>query len=201
MSEKPTSFHTRNARHEKRRRSVSRQRKDEQRRHTLESGVGGAPKLIEGRELTWPRDRDLLGELLDMVSLGATLKRACEELGASERSVRACISKDLGADATASPPTEGLYARFERASELQADAWADEIVSIADVASSDTAAQARLRIETRKWLMSKRKPAAYGDKTTVAHEGGDPSRPIRSVTGEMSPEEAARVYAETIKRS
>ncbi len=67
--------------------------------------------------------------------------------------------------------------------------WADEIVAIADDSSSDwemrkrengeeyevvnqeVVNRARLRVDTRKWLMSKLAPRKYGDK--VEHTGAD----------------------------
>jgi hypothetical protein len=38
----------------------------------------------------------------------------------------------------------------------------------------------RVRLDTRKWLMSKLHPARYGDKVQVA---GDPDNPVRHTVG------------------
>jgi hypothetical protein len=38
----------------------------------------------------------------------------------------------------------------------------------------------RVRLDTRKWLMSKLNPARYGDKVQIA---GDPDSPIRHTVG------------------
>jgi hypothetical protein len=38
----------------------------------------------------------------------------------------------------------------------------------------------RVRLDTRKWLMSKLHPARYGDKVQVA---GDPDNPVRHLVG------------------
>ena len=62
---------------------------------------------------------------------------------------------------------------------------ADETLEIADDSSHDTitddegnerfnsefAARSRLRVDTRKWLLSKALPKVYGDKITTEHTG------------------------------
>jgi hypothetical protein len=79
------------------------------------------------------------------------------------------------------------------------EAWADEIVDICDDASNDWmernngddkesswvlngehVQRSRLRIDTRKWLLSKLKPEKYGDKL---QHGGDPGNPIQHQVG------------------
>lgn len=85
-------------------------------------------------------------------------------------------------------------AQYARAREALVEHWADEIVSIADDAAddyekrerengeayeafnADHVNRARLRIDSRKWLMSKLAPKKYGDKlelggnVTLKHE-------------------------------
>lgn len=80
--------------------------------------------------------------------------------------------------------------QYARAKESQADYMADEILEIADdgtndwyerqlrdgktetVVDSEHINRSRLRVDTRKWLMSKMMPKKYGDKVQV---GGDPT--------------------------
>ncbi len=71
--------------------------------------------------------------------------------------------------------------RYAYAREAQMDHFADEILEIADSASRDVAIgadgkprfdlqhiqRAKLRIDTRKWLMTKLAPKKYGDKLDV----------------------------------
>jgi hypothetical protein len=66
---------------------------------------------------------------------------------------------------------------------------ADEILEIADETSRDTLvnskgdemansewiARSKVRIDTRKWLLSKQLPKKYGDRTVLA---GDPDNPL-----------------------
>lgn len=53
--------------------------------------------------------------------------------------------------------------QYEKAREEQADWYADEIISIADDSSIDPQ-RARLMVDARKWVASKLKSKAYGDK-------------------------------------
>ncbi len=71
--------------------------------------------------------------------------------------------------------------QYAHAREAQADHFADEILAIADDGSNDTYTtedgrevvnhdyiqRSRLRVDTRKWLMSKVAPKKYGDKMNV----------------------------------
>src|SRR5580698_1382381 len=58
---------------------------------------------------------------------------------------------------------------------LQLDAWADAIVDIADDPSRDPRDR-QVRVDTRKWLMSKIAPKRYGDRLLVAGEAESPLR-------------------------
>lgn len=85
--------------------------------------------------------------------------------------------------------------QYARAREAQADHFAEEILEIADDASNDWMERkgegdesggwalngehiqrSRLRVDSRKWLMSKMAPKKYGDKLALA---GDEDNPIR----------------------
>jgi hypothetical protein len=89
--------------------------------------------------------------------------------------------------------------KYTRARARQADYWAEEILDIADDASNDwmrregkhkgghdenpgwvangeNLGRSRLRVEARKWLMSKLAPKKYGDKVELA---GDPEAPVK----------------------
>lgn len=76
--------------------------------------------------------------------------------------------------------------QYTRAKQEQAEAFAEEILDIADESSNDFiedaatglkklnsehVQRARLRIDTRKWLMSKMMPKKYGDKLDVEQNG------------------------------
>ena len=97
----------------------------------------------------------------------------------------------LKADEEARP---GFFTQYTRAREIGYHAMADETLEISDDAHNDWMARhgeddagwqtngeniqrSRLRVDTRKWLLSKALPKIYGDKVTQVHEGGD--KPIQ----------------------
>ena len=100
----------------------------------------------------------------------------CEQVidGASLRSIGR--SEDFPSSATLFrwlndiPEFQEQYAR---AKELQAEGFADELIDIADSAvDTDSAACARVRVDTRKWVAAKLRPKKYGE--LVKHEHGGP---------------------------
>lgn len=78
---------------------------------------------------------------------------------------------------------------YMRACEQRADVIAEDTLNIADQFGDDTItmpdgnivenariiARDRLRVDTRKWLLSKLHPKKYGDKMVL---GGDPENPL-----------------------
>lgn len=72
--------------------------------------------------------------------------------------------------------------QYTRAQEDRAAAMAEDILEIADqydnvqdALNTDHIQRAKLRIDTRKWLMSKMAPKRYGDKTEIDHKSSDGS--------------------------
>lgn len=84
---------------------------------------------------------------------------------------------------------EAFRVPYSRAMELRAEALADEIIDISDDGSNDwrerevkegwvvqevnqeNINRSRLRVDARKWLLSKLLPKKYGDKVGVEHSG------------------------------
>lgn len=80
----------------------------------------------------------------------------------------------------------GFYPQYARARELGYLSMADELTEIADDDSGDIkidgegnerhdtefSARSRLRLDTRKWLLSKALPKVYGDKLAVTGADG-----------------------------
>lgn len=97
-------------------------------------------------------------------------------------------------------------AQYARAREDQADAFADDILDISDdgrrdyakdkdgndVVDHDHINRAKLRVETRKWLMAKMAPKKYGDRLQLAN---DPDDPIGSMTDEQMETRVAALMA------
>ncbi len=70
--------------------------------------------------------------------------------------------------------------QYARAKEEQTTSMAEDILEIAeqyspesDILTPDLVQRARLRIDTRKWLMSKMAPKKYGEKVVNQHQGPD----------------------------
>lgn len=61
---------------------------------------------------------------------------------------------------------------YVRATEDRADHMFDDMLEIADLGSPEDVQRARLRVDTRKWALSKMIPKKYGEKTALV--GGDP---------------------------
>ena len=88
----------------------------------------------------------------------------------------------------------GFYSQYARAREIGYQAMADEVLEISDDGTNDWmerqgddgksafalngehVQRSRLRVDTRKWLLSKALPKIYGDKVQV---GGDPDNPVK----------------------
>lgn len=82
---------------------------------------------------------------------------------------------------------ESKSKQYARACELRAEHMFEDILDIADDSSQDTitdeegndrfnsefAARSRIRIDARKWLLSKLNPKKYGDKTDITTNGND----------------------------
>lgn len=88
---------------------------------------------------------------------------------------------------------EEFRSQYARAKEAGAEYWAEEILEIADdgqndwmernardepgwVFNGEAARRSQIRIDARKWLLSKLMPKKYGDKVAI---GGDPDNPLR----------------------
>jgi hypothetical protein len=78
---------------------------------------------------------------------------------------------------------DGFASRYAQAREALMDHWSEEIVVIADDQTAEPNDR-RVRVDTRKWLMSKLAYRRYGDK--LIHSG-DADNPIRVM------HEAARI--------
>ncbi len=73
-------------------------------------------------------------------------------------------------------PREGFPGQYARAREAQAELYADDIIEIADNADEDKIDVARLKIDARKWVVTRLLPR-YAKK--VVHEGGEKPIPVK----------------------
>ncbi len=116
---------------------------------------------------------ELLDEICRLLSEGQSLRKICL---ADEMPDLRTVMRWLDSDAD-------FCQQYARARELQQEHYADEIMEIADepppmaatkfgeAVDSGAVQHQRLRVDTRKWLMSKLAPKKYGDKLDVDHRG------------------------------
>lgn len=102
--------------------------------------------------------------------LAATI---CAEI-ASGRSLRS-VCGDPGMPAMSSvflwlSKHDDFSEQYARAQADRTTAWSEDLIEISDDLTGDTNRD-RLRVDTRKWLMSKMAPKKYGDKMETVHSG------------------------------
>ncbi len=120
-----------------------------------------------------------------MLADGFTLRQIAKELRCDNSAIVHWVAEDAD-----------FAQQYARAREAQADHFAAEIVEIADEGTNDWMeregftvpdhehiSRSKLRVDTRRWLMSKMLPKKYGDKTTTEHTGPDgaPLMPVLNV--------------------
>lgn len=122
---------------------------------------------------------ELATEICRQLAAGNSLRKVCEAEGMPHRDTVHTWVLTI-------PSFSDHYAR---AREMQAEHYLDEIIEIADDSmmdkfvddngnertDSEVVARSKLRVDTRKWAMSKMAPRKYGDKVTnelVGRDGG-----------------------------
>lgn len=109
-------------------------------------------------------DRELAFAICERLAAKESLRSICSAPGMpSEAAVRAWVIDNI----------DGFAARHTRAREIQALAWAEEILEIADDKEIDHERR-RAMLDTRKWLVSKVLRKVYGDKLEVSGKDGGP---------------------------
>lgn len=138
---------------------------------------------------------DLYADLIcDAVSSGKTVAQICRELDIARHQIYAWIEAD-----------KAFATKMEIARAAGYDAIADEALEIADDGTMDTlengkidrewVARSKLKVETRLKLLAKWHPKRYGDKLEIESTNRNANVPISD-----DPNEAARQYAEMVKR-
>lgn len=139
----------------------------------------------------------------------------CTRIAMGESVANICRDESMPARSTvmlwAATDRDGFSDRYEQACKARAMYWADEILDIADDASNDymeitgkdddaigykvvgeAVQRSRLRVDSRKWLLSKMLDM-FADKKTVDVKSSDGSMSPRP-SNSMTPQEAARSY-------
>jgi hypothetical protein len=127
-----------------------------------------------GRPSTYTED--MATAICAEISAGRSLRSICNDDDMPEQRT---VFRWLAAHAS-------FRQQYAVAREAQADAMLEEILEIADDGKSDkyldgegnertdqdVIARSRLRVDARKWAMSKMAPKKYGDKLDLNHAGG-----------------------------
>lgn len=148
------------------------------------SGANATQKAKGGRPSMYTPE--LAKTICRQIAEGKSMREICRADGMPyDSTVREWIIDDR----------EGFHAQYTRAIQARAMLWAEEITEIADDGSSDTyidpstgqektnaevVARSRLRVDTRKWMLSKVLPKVYGDKVDVNH-GVQPENPLANL--------------------
>jgi hypothetical protein len=140
-------------------------------------------KRKRGGQLTY--DREVAHVICVELAKGKTLRAICRQEGfPPESTVRTWALEDV----------DGFAAHYTLARQLGLDAMADQLLEIADDGSGDITYDAqgnrlvngehinrsRLRVDTRKWYLSKLAPKRYGEKVDV-NVGGQAENPVATI--------------------
>lgn len=126
----------------------------------------------ETRDVGRPTDytQDLAAEFCARIARGESVRKVCE---ADDMPSRTTVFNWLHEHSE-------FVDQYTRAKEDSAEAMAEEIMEIVDDAKEDKNAlmKAKLRADTRMWLMTKMKPKKYGPKVDVTSDGKALPSPI-----------------------
>ena len=109
----------------------------------------------------------------------ALATRICMRMAAGESVRRICSDKNMPSfstvmrwvhDTNQVAHKEGFPERYQAAMQSKAHHMFDELLEIADDDTDETQ-RSRLRVDTRKWYLSKCLPKVFGDKLNLDHSG------------------------------
>jgi hypothetical protein len=124
------------------------------------------PKWVKGqcggghRPTTY--NRRTADQIIHNVSGGSSLHAACDEVKIPRTTALRWVTDNR----------DGFGERYERACEARCEAWADDLVVMADKSLKlDSMARVqghKVAIDTRRWIMGRRLPSRWGEKIEVA---------------------------------
>lgn len=135
--------------------------------------------MVKGRPTLYTQE--IADRICDELAKGRTLRAVCRDEGMPpESTVRYWALRDI----------EGFFAQYTEARQIGYFCMADEVLEIADDGQNDWmerhaednpgwqingehVQRSRLRLDTRKWLLSKALPKIFGDK--LDHTSSDGS--------------------------
>jgi hypothetical protein len=127
--------------------------------------------MPKGYVRTYEEEQQIVDKVCDIIRNGNSLRKACKELKINCDQFYKYIDND---------ETGQRKEQYTRATDERVEVMADEILEISDDSSRDTIStekgdipdnewinRSRLRVDARKWLMSKMRPSKYGDKLDI----------------------------------
>lgn len=134
--------------------------------------------------------KEIALKVCERISLGQSLKTVCK---ADDMPVPATVFKWMR-------DNEDFLKLYARATEERTEALSEELLDIADDSTNDwmtlndrdvpdheNIQRSRLRVDTRKWLMSKMKPKKYGDKLDLTSGGEKLPTPLLAILPKDEP--------------
>lgn len=133
----------------------------------------------------------------------ALAAKICERLAAGETLRSVCRDEEMPAHPTVilwTQKNDDFSDQYVKARETGYAVMADHMLDIADDGDNDSyvddegnvrtntdvIARSRLRVDTRKWLLSKALPKVYGDKLDIQHGGTDVLLEALAAAGERA---------------
>ena len=107
--------------------------------------------------------QELADAIFSEIGEGRGLSDICRDAGMPNRTT---VYRWLAQD-------EAFRRQYAVACEMRAEHMGDQILGIADDGEAEDTQRDRLRIDARKWLMSKLAPKKYGEKIVNEHSGPD----------------------------
>jgi len=107
-----------------------------------------------------PIEDSVLEDVLDKIADGGTIREACKSAGLSLSGFMKIVNSGR------------MVEQYARAMELRAASLFDDMLAISDSDAVDVQRD-KLRVDTRKWALSKMMPKKYGDKLETTIEGGE----------------------------
>lgn len=139
------------------------------------AGLGGTMRAMSSSSYT----PELAAEICERLSAGESLRTICHDLHMPHR---ATVHRWIADN------TEGFCDQYARAKDVGLDNLADELLAIADDGSNDWmekndpdnpgyqlngehSSRSKLRVDARKWYLSKLAPKKYGESQRIEHSG------------------------------
>lgn len=140
--------------------------------------------------------KELADEICTQISEGKSVRTIVnnEDMPSSSTIYRWLLDEDK----------KEFWEQYERARNIQAELMFEELLEIADdgtndtytkenndgstleVTNTDVIARSRLRVDTRKWYLSKVLPKKFGEKIDMTTNGKEIPQPIMNINGILS---------------